>query len=84
MVNIQEKFFIKSKDGVVISTDILNRLKSSTETAIKAAESVGMVGDLFRLEFDNLQMPLHVDYGVNLIENEPIKVDGNCKNYYST
>ena len=73
------EFFIKSKDGVVISTDILNRLKSSTETAIKAAESVGMVGDLFRLEFDNLQMPLHVDYGVNLIENEPIKVDGNCK-----
>ena len=73
------EFFIKSKDGVVISTDILNRLKSSTETAVRAAESVGMVGDLFRLEFDNLKMPLHVDYDVNLIENESIKVEGNCK-----
>ena len=40
------EFFIKSKDGVIISTDILNRLKSSTENAIRYAESAGMVGYL--------------------------------------
>lgn len=73
------EFFIKSKDGIVISTDVLNRLKSSTDNAIRVAESVGMVGNLYKLDFDNLPMPLHVDYDVNLIEEEPIRVDGNCK-----
>ena len=73
------EFFIKSKDGIVISTDVLNRLKSSTDNAIRVAESVGMVGNLYKLDFDNLPMPLHVDYDVNLIEGEPIRVDGNCK-----
>lgn len=73
------EFFIKSKDGIVISTDILNRLKSSTDNAIRVAESVGMVGNLYKLDFDNLPMPLHVDYDVNLIEGEPIRVDGECK-----
>lgn len=73
------EFFIKSKDGIVISTDVLNRLKSSTDNAIRIAESVGMVGNLYKLDFDNLPMPLHVDYDVNLIEGEPIKVDGECK-----
>ena len=73
------EFFIKSKDGIVISTDVLNRLKSSTDNAIRVAESVGMVGNLYKLDFDNLAMPLHVDYDVNLIEGEPMRVDGNCK-----
>lgn len=73
------EFFIKSKEGIVISTDILNRLKSSTDNAIRVAESVGMVGNLYKLDFDNLPMPLHVDYDVNLIEGEPIRVDGECK-----
>ena len=73
------EFFIKSKDGIVISTDVLNRLKSSTDNAIRVAESVGMVGNLYKLDFDNLPMPLHVDYDINLIEGEPIRVDGNCK-----
>lgn len=73
------EFFIKSKDGVVISTDILNRLKASTDSAIRIAESVGMVGKLYKLDFDNLAMPLHVDYDINLIEGEPIRVDGKCK-----
>ena len=73
------EFFIKSKDGIIISTDVLNRLKSSTDNAIRVAESVGMVGNLYKLDFDNLPMPLHVDYDVNLIEGEPIRVDGECK-----
>ena len=73
------EFFIKSKDGVVISTDILNRLKASSDDAVRLAESVGMVGDLYRLEFDNINMPTHIDYGVNIIESEPIEIDGPCK-----
>ena len=72
------EFFIKSKDGIVISTDVLNRLNASSNTAIEIAESIGMVGNLYHLEFDKLQMPCHIDYGVNIINSEPIDVD-NCK-----
>lgn len=73
------EFFIKSKDNVIISADILNRLKCATEAAIKSAESIGMVGDLYRLDFDNIQTPTHVDYNVNLIENEHIEINEKCK-----
>ena len=62
------EFFIKTKDGVVVSTDILNRLKSSTESAIKYAEFAGMTGNLF-----------HIDYDINIIENEPIELPVNIK-----
>jgi hypothetical protein len=41
------EFFIKTKDGVVISTDILNRLKASTDNAIRLAELSGITGDLY-------------------------------------
>lgn len=68
------EFFIKTKDGVVVSTDILNRLKSSMELAVKTAESVGIVGDVFKIDFDELVLPKHIDYGVNIIESEPIEI----------
>ena len=73
------EFFIKTKDGVVVSTDILNRLKSSTDSAIRRAESAGMIGNLFHLDFDNLVLPTHVDYSVNIIETEPIDLPVNIK-----
>lgn len=74
------EFFIKSKDGVIISTDILNRLKSSTENAIRYAESAGMIGDLYRIEFDNINMPCHIDYDVNILGNETINL-GQCNEF---
>ena len=72
------EFFIKSKDGVVISTDILNRFKASSDNAVRVAESIGMVGNLYHLEFDNMPMPCHIDYETNIIDQEPIQVE-NCK-----
>lgn len=68
------EFFIKSKDGVVISTDILNRLKASTDNAIRLAELSGITGDLYKVDFDQLVLPNHVDYSVNIIEGEPIEL----------
>lgn len=68
------EFFIKTKDGVVISTDILNRLKASTDNAIRLAELSGITGDLYKVEFDQLVLPNHVDYLVNIIEGEPIEL----------
>lgn len=68
------EFFIKTKDGVVISTDILNRLKASTDNAIRLAELSGIIGDLYKVDFDQLVLPNHVDYSVNIIEGEPIEL----------
>ena len=61
------EFFIKTKDGVVISTDVLNRLKTSTESAIRCAESTGISGSVFKIDFDNLVLPSHIDYSTNII-----------------
>lgn len=73
------EFFIKTKEGVVISTDILNRLKSSTDSAIRFAESAGMTGDIFRVDFDNLITPAHIDYSVNILATEPIELPNDSK-----
>lgn len=73
------EFFIKTKDGVVISTDILNRLKASTDNAIRLAELCGMVGDLYKIDFEQLTLPNHVDYSVNIIEGEPIELPIDTK-----
>lgn len=66
------EFFIKTKDGVVLSTDVLNRLKSSTDNAVRLAELSGITGDLYKIDFNELTLPNHVDYHVNIIEIEPI------------
>lgn len=66
------EFFIKTKDGVVLSTDVLNRLKSSTDNAIRLAELSGITGDLYKIDFNELVLPNHIDYSVNILENEPI------------
>jgi hypothetical protein len=71
------EFFIKTKDGVVISTDILNRLKSSTDNAVRLAELSGIVGDLYKVDFEELVLPNHVDYSVNIIEGEAIELPIN-------
>ena len=74
------EFFIKTKDGIIISTDILNRLKASTENAIRYAESNGMVGEVFKIDFDNIDLPCHIDYNVNVIGNEFIDI-GKCNEF---
>ena len=73
------EFFIKTKEGVVISTDILNRLKASTDNAVRIAELSGITGELYRVDFENLILPNHVDYSVNIIEGEPIELPIDSK-----
>lgn len=73
------EFFIKTKDGVVISTDVLNRLKTSTESAIRCAESTGISGSVFKIDFDNLVLPSHIDYSNNILGNEIIELPKETK-----
>lgn len=71
------EFYIKSKDGVVISTDILNRHKAAAENAIRMAELIGMTGDMFKIDLELINLPSHIDYGTNVLEGEPIILPDN-------
>lgn len=73
------EFYIKSKDGVVLSADILNREKSATDNAIRIAELVGMTGRLFKVDFEYMTLPNHMDYSTNIVLNEPISIPDGCK-----
>lgn len=73
------EFYIKSKDGVVLSADILNREKAATDNAIRIAELVGMTGRLFKVDFEYMPLPNHIDYGTNILINEPISIPDGCK-----
>lgn len=66
------EFYIKTKDGIVLSADILNRRKSATDNAIRIAELLGMTGDLFRVDFEYLPLPNHISYDLNILETEPV------------
>lgn len=73
------EFYIKSKDGVVLSADILNREKAATDNAIRIAELVGMTGRLFKVDLEEMTLPNHVDYSTNIVLNEPISIPDGCK-----
>lgn len=73
------EFYIKSKDGVVLSADILNREKAATDNAIRIAELVGMTGRLFKVDFEYMTLPNHMDYSTNIVLNEPISIPDGCK-----
>ena len=73
------EFYIKSKDGVVLSADILNRRKAAADNAIRIAEIMGMTGDMFKIDFELMELPNHIDYESNLLENEPIILPDGSK-----
>lgn len=72
------EFFIKTKDGSIVSPDIFSRSKNATENAIRIAELTGMKGNLYKIDFDELQLPGHIDYSLNILENEPIVLPKKC------
>ena len=73
------EFYIKTKDGVVLSADILNRNRVATNDAIRVAELMGMTGDLYNVEIDGLQLPAHIDYSVNILQNDHIQLPVGVK-----
>ena len=73
------EFYIKSKDGVVLSADILNREKAATDNAIRIAELVGMTGRLFKVDLEEMTLPNHVDYSTNIVFDDPISIPDGCK-----
>ena len=73
------EFYIKTKEGIVLSADIMNRAKASTDEAIRIAELVGMTGEIYHVDFDKLELPGFMDYSVNIIQQDPIELPVDAK-----
>lgn len=75
------EFYIKTKDGIVMSTDVLNRSNASMNEAIRIAELMGMTDEIFKVEFDSMLMPNYIDYDINFIRNDRITLPENSKEF---
>ena len=73
------EFYIKTKEGIVLSADIMNRAKAATNEAVRIAELVGMTGDIYHVDFENTVLPGFVDYEDNILQQEPIDIPVDAK-----
>ena len=73
------EFYIKTKEGIVLSADIMNRAKAATDEAVRIAELVGMTGDIYHVDFEKLVLPGFVDYDDNILQQEPINIPVDAK-----
>ena len=73
------EFYIKTKEGIVLSADIMNRAKAATNEAVRIAELVGMTGDIYHVDFENTVLPGFVDYDDNILQQEPINIPVDAK-----
>lgn len=73
------EFYIKTKEGIVLSADIMNRAKAATNEAVRIAELVGMTGDIYHVDFENIVLPGFVDYEDNILQQEPINIPVDAK-----
>ena len=72
------EFYIKTKDGLVLSVDVINRMKSMSHDVIRIAELLNMSGEVFRVDFENMILPSFIDYESNVLQQEPIELP-NCR-----
>ena len=73
------EFYIKTKEGIVLSADIMNRAKAATNEAVRIAELVGMTGDIYHVDFENTVLPGFVDYDDNILQQDPINIPMDAK-----
>lgn len=73
------EFYIKTKEGMVLSADIMNRAKAATNEAVRIAELVNMTGEIYHVDFENLVLPGFIDYDVNILQQEPIDLPADTK-----
>lgn len=72
-------FHIKTKDGIVLSVDNINREKATIDEAVRIAELMGMTGKCYKIDFENKQLPTHIDYSTNIMQNDTIELPANTK-----
>lgn len=73
------EFYIKTKEGIVLSADIMNRAKAASNEAIRIAELVGMTGEIYHVDFEQIVLPGFMDYDVNILQQEPVELPVDAK-----
>lgn len=73
------EFYIKTKEGMVLSADIMNRAKAATNEAIRIAELIGMTDEIYHVDFEKMVLPSFIDYDINILQQEPIELPIDTK-----
>lgn len=73
------EFYIKTKDGVILSADILNRNKTNINEATRIAELMCMSGEMYNVELDELQLPAQIEHSANILQDEDIDIPVDAK-----
>lgn len=73
------EYYVKTKDGVVMSADIMNRTKATMNEAIRIAEIMGITGELYRVDLENIQLPAHINHGDNILYNDNVVLPVDTK-----
>lgn len=71
------EFLIKNKDGILISIDTINRKAAAFNNAVLLAEQTGICGDIYSLEDSDIDMPIIMPVGVNVL-SEPVNLPNAC------
>lgn len=72
------EFLLNTLDEVLISNDSLSRFKASFDNAVWMAKQVGLCGNIYQVEIDDIDMPSEIPYNTNIL-NEPIVVASTNK-----
>lgn len=67
------EFLLNTLDEVLISNDSLSRFKASFDNAVWMAKQVGLCGNIYQVEIDDIDMPSEIPYDTNIL-NEPIVI----------
>ncbi len=67
------EFLLNTLDEVLISNDSLSRFKASFDNAVWMAKQVGLCGNIYQVEIDDIDMPSEIPYNTNIL-NEPIVI----------
>lgn len=72
------EFLLNTLDEVLISNDSLGRFKASFDNAVWMAKQVGLCGNIYQVEIDDIEMPSEIPYNTNIL-NEDIVIDAENK-----
>ena len=72
------EFLLNTLGEVLISNDSLGRFKASFDNAVWMAKQVGLCGNIYQVEIDDIDMPSEIPYDTNIL-NEDIVIDGANK-----
>lgn len=73
------EFLLNTLDEVLISNDSLGRFKASFDNAVWMAKQVGLCGNIYQVEIDDIEMPSEIPYDTNILNEDIVINESNTK-----